>query len=357
MLCGQAADAPPLAPGAAAGQSPTARPAWSAAACGRDAQPDPPAGAGEPSLGLYAHPGRAAEARNQRLGHHGRDHVARLGPRAGAAADRPQLVRVPARTSAEHARRRSPLRARWPPRGQRVREERCNSGRRTPRSGSRRGLHQRCPDAVALLAAGVRSAAAVGSLRSALSLRLDGRAAAVIAAMACARWTKDTHALPACANGRPGCQSRRLRARRASRNHRSGSRGRCPTVRYPRRTPGRPAAPPSSGEPSFFYPTPRSGCRSPASIDPRSRITARDRTRSVCRRSQVLHGGDSRRRQQMQRAAPAALCKLDVWASTYPLRGNDVSSVCGLRWSSFFAPATATSLNSQTIRPRLMSDS
>ena len=52
VLCGQPAEAPPLAPSVSAGQSPTARPpAWSSAACGRDAQADPPAGAGEPSLG------------------------------------------------------------------------------------------------------------------------------------------------------------------------------------------------------------------------------------------------------------------------------------------------------------------
>ena len=36
---------------------------------------------------------------------------------------------------------------------------------------------------------------------------------------------------------------------------------------------------------------------------------------------------------------------------------NDVSCVCGFRWSSRFAPATALSLRFQTIRPRLMSDS
>jgi len=42
VLCGQPADAPPLAPGAAAGRPPTARPsAWSSAARARDAQPDP----------------------------------------------------------------------------------------------------------------------------------------------------------------------------------------------------------------------------------------------------------------------------------------------------------------------------
>jgi hypothetical protein len=231
VLCGQAADAPPLAPGAAAGQTPTARPpAWSSAACGRDAQPDPPAGAGEPSLGLHAHPGRAAEARNQRLGHHGRNHVARLGPRAGAAPDRPQLGRVTARASAEHARRRSPLRARWRPRGHRVREEGCNSGRGTPRSGSRAALHQRCRGALALLA-DIRSAAAVGSRRSAFSERLAVGATAVIAAMACARWTKNTPELFARTNGSTGVSKPALaRARRASRNHTSGSQGRCQTL-------------------------------------------------------------------------------------------------------------------------------
>jgi hypothetical protein len=55
--------------------------------------------------------------------------------------------------------------------------------------------------------------------------------------------------------GRPGCQSRRLRARGvASRNHRSGPPGPLPDPSpSPRRAPGRPTAPPS-GEPSFFTP-------------------------------------------------------------------------------------------------------
>jgi hypothetical protein len=45
------------------------------------------------------------------------------------------------------------------------------------------------------LSAGARSAAAAGCRRCAVPLRLAARAAAVIAAMACARWTKNTPAL------------------------------------------------------------------------------------------------------------------------------------------------------------------
>ncbi len=58
-----------------------------------------------------------------------RDRVARVGPGPGAPADRPQLVCVPARPSAQHARRRSALRARrrWP-RGRRVRAQLARSG-------------------------------------------------------------------------------------------------------------------------------------------------------------------------------------------------------------------------------------
>jgi hypothetical protein len=81
------------------------------------------------------------------------------------------------------------------------------------RSGSRGGLHQPCRGAVARLAAGVRSAAAVGGRCSAFSLRVDGRSAAVIAAMACARWTKHSRRSLRTRTGRPGCQSRRLHAR------------------------------------------------------------------------------------------------------------------------------------------------
>jgi hypothetical protein len=40
-----------------------------------------------------------------------------------------------------------------------------------------------------------------------------------------------------------------------------------------------------------------------------------------------------------------------------PLNGNVVSWVCGLRWPSFLAPATARSLRFQIRRPRVMSDS
>lgn len=58
LPCGESADASPLAPGTAAGQSATLRSqARSSAACGRDAWPDPEAGAGEPTVGLHAHPG------------------------------------------------------------------------------------------------------------------------------------------------------------------------------------------------------------------------------------------------------------------------------------------------------------
>ena len=46
-----------------------------------------------------------------------------------------------------------------------------------------------------VLSAAARSAAADGFHRCAVSLRLDGRATALIAAMACARWTKNTPAL------------------------------------------------------------------------------------------------------------------------------------------------------------------
>jgi len=56
LLCGQPADASPLAPGTAAGKAQTppsqARPST---ACGRDPRPDRAAGAGEPSLGVHAH--------------------------------------------------------------------------------------------------------------------------------------------------------------------------------------------------------------------------------------------------------------------------------------------------------------
>ena len=40
-----------------------------------------------------------------------------------------------------------------------------------------------------------------------------------------------------------------------------------------------------------------------------------------------------------------------------PLKGIVNSCVCGLRWSSFLAPATAGSLRSQMMSPRVMSDS
>jgi hypothetical protein len=81
------------------------------AARGRDARPDQAAGAGEPSLGLRAYPGRTAEARDQRLGHHDRDRVSKLGARAGAATDRPHPGRsscAPKRTACSAA-----VRAPW----------------------------------------------------------------------------------------------------------------------------------------------------------------------------------------------------------------------------------------------------
>ncbi len=228
MLCGQPADAAPLAPGAAAGQSPPARPpAWSSAACGRDAQPDPAAGTGEPSLGLCAHPGRTAQARNQRFGHDDRNRIARLGPGAGAAPDRPQLVGVSARPSAEHARCRSPRRARSRSCGQRGGAQRSTSGSGDLQPGSREALQRRYRGVVVPTAGVGRPAAAVGCCRRALSPRLDRRAAAFIVPMACARWTKDTTTLLARADGSNGVSKpSTARARRARCNHSSGSPGR-----------------------------------------------------------------------------------------------------------------------------------
>jgi hypothetical protein len=71
------------------------------------------------------------------------------------------------------------------------------------------------------------SAAAVGCRRCAFSLRPDGRAAAVSAAMACARWTKDTPApfARASASARVSKPSH-ARPQRASCNHGSRSPGR-----------------------------------------------------------------------------------------------------------------------------------
>jgi hypothetical protein len=79
----------------------------------------------------------------------------------------------------------------WRTRGQRVRAERPNCGRGGLRRESRAALHQRCRAAVVRLA-GARSAAAVGCRRCAFSPRLAGRATAASAAIACARWTKNT---------------------------------------------------------------------------------------------------------------------------------------------------------------------
>jgi hypothetical protein len=98
------ADASPLAPGTAAGTSSRPSPeARSSSARCPDTQPDRAYGEGEPALGLRAHPGRVAQARDQRLGHDDRDRAAELGPRAGAAADRQRRVARVA-TSARRAR-------------------------------------------------------------------------------------------------------------------------------------------------------------------------------------------------------------------------------------------------------------
>ncbi len=135
----------------------------------------------------------------------------------------------------EETRRRSPLRARRRARGQRFRAERFTSGRGL-RRGSRGVLHRRCRGRVVFLA-GARSAAAAGCRGCAFSLRLDGRATAAIAAMACARWTKNTPALFARANSSDGVSKPpAARARRASHNRGSGSPGGCETLHPSRRS-------------------------------------------------------------------------------------------------------------------------
>jgi hypothetical protein len=135
--------------------------------------------------------------------------------------------------------------------------ERSRSARGGQQPGSREALQRRYRGAVA----GAGSAAAVGSRRRASSLRRDGRAAAVIAAMACARWTKATPTLVARTDGSSGCQSRRPACGRcASCNHSSGSRDgcklspsrRCITGPTPLRAPV---------ERSFFTPQDRRGQR------------------------------------------------------------------------------------------------
>jgi hypothetical protein len=69
---------------------------------------------GEPQLGLYAHPGGAEGSRDHRLGDDGREPTAQHPSGTCAAANRPQLARVPARSSREPGRQRSaPRTRRW----------------------------------------------------------------------------------------------------------------------------------------------------------------------------------------------------------------------------------------------------
>ena len=170
------------------------------------------------SLGLCAHPGRAAKARDQRFGHHDRNRIARLGPRAGAAPDRPYLVGVSARPSAELARRRSPLRARSRLRGQRGGAQRTISG-----SGDLNlEAEKHSSDATEepwspLPVPGLARLSAVAAVPS----PCDSTAAPL---HSCARWTKDTPTLLARADGSDGLSKpSTARAWRASCNHSSGS--------------------------------------------------------------------------------------------------------------------------------------
>jgi hypothetical protein len=68
----------------------------------------------------------------------------------------------------------------------------------------------------------------------------------------------------------------------------------------------------------------------------------------------LLHSSHVRRVRAAWMQAALTECLLTRYL---PLRGKDVSCVCGFRWPSFLAPATALSLSFQTMRPRFMSDS
>jgi hypothetical protein len=109
--------------------------------------------------------------------------------------------------------------------------ERNESARSAPTREAARGveaeeLSTNGAEGGVVLSAGVRSVAAVGCRRCACSLRLDGRATAVIAAMARARWAKGPPALFARANGSDGVSTASAaRTRPASSNHGSRSRG------------------------------------------------------------------------------------------------------------------------------------
>jgi len=54
---------------------------------------------------------------------------------------------------------------------------------------------------------------------------------------------------------------------------------------------------------------------------------------------------------------PPSLCSTIDFAYGRNRVGKDVSAVCGFRCESLLAPATAGSLSSQTMSPRVMSDS
>ncbi len=138
--------------------------------------------------GLRAYPRRAAEARDQCLGHHDRHRVAKLGAGTGAATDRPQLVGVPARPSAQHARRQTELRGRRRPRGRCVRVQRVAPGWVGPPGGGwRPPLHGGCRRATFSLSSGVEPFGAPEAERS----PRDPRAvtAAAVASIACSRRT------------------------------------------------------------------------------------------------------------------------------------------------------------------------
>jgi hypothetical protein len=164
--------------------------------------------------------------------------VSGLGP--APAPDRPSPVGVSARPSAEHARRRSPLRARSRPRGQPGGAQRSNSGSRDLQGRSREAPQRRYRGAV-VAAADAGSGAAVGCCRRARSLRPHRRAAAFIAAIASARSTKADDDAP-CTRGRfQRCvQNRRPHERgvRAATRARVLRGGRMQAFTQPRRTTG-----------------------------------------------------------------------------------------------------------------------